>query len=137
MKCVPESLKGFILGAVITVLVLTQPAVAQILYGGVVGNVKDPSDAAIVGATVIITNKQTNQSREAVTNETGGFSFPTVTPGIYEIRVTKEGFRTATSEVNVTVNSVARADLGLQIGAVAESVQVRSEERRVGKEGRA
>ena len=101
-----------------------QPAAAQILYGQLVGNVKDPSDAAVAGATVVITNKQTNQSRETTTNELGSYTFPTVAAGVYEIRVTKEGFRTATSEVTVTINTVTRTDLALQLGAVAESVQV-------------
>ncbi|MBI3683590.1 MAG: carboxypeptidase regulatory-like domain-containing protein [Acidobacteria bacterium] len=103
---------------------MSQPAAAQILYGSLVGNVKDPSDAAIGGATVVATHKETNQARQTASNEVGSFSFPTMQAGVYEIRVTKDGFRTATSEVTVTINSVTRADLTLQLGAVAESVQV-------------
>ena len=38
---------------------------AQILYGSIVGNVKDQSDAAVGGATVVATHKETNQSRTA------------------------------------------------------------------------
>jgi hypothetical protein len=41
------------------------------------------------------------------------------------LKVTREGFRTATqSDVVVTINSVTRSDVTLQLGAVAESVQV-------------
>ncbi len=100
-------------------------AMAQILYGSVVGNVKDPSDAAVAGATVTITNRATNQIRHTVTNELGGYNFPTVQAGRYELKVTKEGFRAFTqSEVIVTINSVTRSDVTLQVGAVAETITV-------------
>jgi len=62
---------------------------AQVLYGSLVGNVRDPSDAPVPGAVVIITNTQTNQSRQTVTNEAGGYSFPTVASGQYNLKVTK------------------------------------------------
>ncbi len=100
------------------------PAHAQILYGSIVGNVKDPSEAAVAGATVTVTQRDTNQTRQTATNEVGGYSFPTLQPGPYELKVTREGFRTTVSEVTVTINSVARADVTLQLGAVAESVIV-------------
>src|SRR5258708_4726069 len=101
------------------------PAVAQVLYGSIVGNVKDSSGAAVPGATVTIVNKETSQSRSAVTNEEGGYSFPTVQSGTYDVKVTKEGFRPAEErDLTVTTNSFARAELTLQVGAVTESVLV-------------
>ena len=102
-------------------------AAAQILYGSVVGNVKDPSDAAIGNASVVLTNKETNQERQTNTNDSGGYSFPTLQAGTYELKVSREGFRTTTTEVTVTINSVTRADLTMQIGAVAESIRVTAE----------
>ncbi|HCC55946.1 MAG TPA: hypothetical protein DEQ47_01550, partial [Solibacterales bacterium] len=85
----------------------------------------DSSGAGAPGATVSIVNKETNQSRTAVTNDEGGYNFPTVQSGTYDVKVTKEGFRPA-AETNlaVTNNSVARADLTLEVGAVSESVVV-------------
>ena len=110
---------------VLAVLLCAPPAWSQILHGSIVGNIKDPSDAAVAGARVTITEKQTGQVREATTNESGSFSFPTLTPGVFELRVQKDGFRSATqSVVTVTINSVTRVDVGMQLGAVAESIQV-------------
>jgi hypothetical protein len=106
---------------------LHQPLAGQILYGSVVGNIKDPSDAAITNASVVLTNKETNQSRQMMTNETGGYSFPTLQAGTYELKVSREGFRTATTEVTVTINTVTRADLSLQLGTASESVHVNAE----------
>src|SRR5688572_4447324 len=112
------------LALLLAVLLYAPPAWSQILYGSIIDNVKDPSDAAVAGARLIITDKQTAQSREATTNESDGYTIPTMTPDTYEIHVQKDKFRTTTTEVTVSINSVTRADLTLQLGAVAESVEV-------------
>ncbi|MBI3695007.1 MAG: carboxypeptidase regulatory-like domain-containing protein [Acidobacteria bacterium] len=101
---------------------------AQILYGSLTGNVKDASEAAVSNATVTITSVETNQSRQTVTNEVGGYSFPTVQAGTYTLRVTKEGFSAfSESNVVVTINTVTRVDVALRVGAVTETVTVTGE----------
>src|SRR5437773_4344066 len=58
--------------------VVTSPVVqAQVLYGSLVGHVEDSSGASVPGATVTISNKATNQSRETITDEVGNYNFPT------------------------------------------------------------
>ena len=100
-------------------------AEAQVLYGSIVGNVTDKSDAAISGATVKITNKGTNQTREAITNADGSFNFPTVQAGIWEVTVSKQGFKSLTrTNIEVTLNSIARSDFQLEVGQVTETVSV-------------
>ena len=105
-----------------------EKAAAQTLYGELVGNVRDASQAVVAGATVTITNANTNQSRQTLTNEVGGYNFPTVEAGSYTLRVTKEGFST-TSENNVviSINTVTRVDVGLKVGAVSETISVSAE----------
>ncbi len=123
--------KGFFVRAILLLVccfgLSQKPASSQVLYGSILGTVKDSSGAAAPGATVSIINKETNQSRIAVTNDEGGYNFLTVQSGTYDVKVTKEGFRPA-AEINLTVatNSVARADLTLEVGAVTESVMVTS-----------
>jgi hypothetical protein len=98
---------------------------AQILYGSIVGSARDASGAAVPRAGVTLLNLQTGQSRATETNETGGYAFNTLQPGSYEITFTKEGFRAQReSGVTVTINTVTRVDVALQIGAVSESVTV-------------
>lgn len=100
-------------------------ASAQALYGSIVGNVTDSSNAAVPGATVRITHQETNQSRQSVTNEVGGYNFPTLPGGSYDVAVSKEGFQTFTRRhVVVSISSVVRVDATLQVGAVTESIQV-------------
>src|SRR5919201_573693 len=66
---------------------------AQVLYGSIVGHVKDPSGAAVPGATVTITHKETNQSREGITDEIGNYNFPTLQTGTYTIKVALPGYK--------------------------------------------
>jgi hypothetical protein len=106
-------------------LIVSQSGQAQVLYGSIVGNVKDKSDAVVAGATVKITHKETNQTRETTTRADGSFNFPTVQTGTYEVTVAKVGFKTYTrSGVEVTLNNITRSDISLEVGAVSEMVSV-------------
>jgi len=101
------------------------PAPAQLLYGTLVGNVKDASEAAIPGAAVKAIQKGTGLTREASTNEAGQYILPTLPGGTYDITVTKAGFTSYSSrDVAVPVNASTRLDATLQVGAVTESVKV-------------
>ncbi len=101
------------------------PVHAQVLYGSLVGNVKDATEAAVAGATVTIVNSRTNQIRQTVTNDVGGYNLPTIDPGTYTLRATKEGFSTFTrNDVVVSINSITRVDVTLRVGAVTETVTV-------------
>jgi carboxypeptidase family protein/TonB-dependent receptor-like protein len=106
--------------------ILSPPRVcAQALSGSIVGDISDTSHAAIPQASVTIRDLQTNETRTAVTNESGSFTFLALPPSNYEVKVTKDGFRTAVrSGVSVTVNTVSRADIQLELGAVSETVTV-------------
>ena len=66
---------------------------AQSLYGTLVGNVTDETGAAIPGAAVTVTQRETNISREVTTNQTGSFNVPNVLPGTCQISVTLNGFQ--------------------------------------------
>src|SRR5215472_13368189 len=86
-------------------------ASAQVLYGSIVGDVTDISKAAVPGATVRITNQETNQSRVATTNDGGVYSFPTIPGGTYDVTISKQGFQTFTERgVEVAADKVVRVD---------------------------
>ena len=48
------------------------------LQGTIDGNVTDPSQAAVAGATVTVTNQGTTLSRETTTNSLGEYTLPTL-----------------------------------------------------------
>ena len=67
------------------------PAIAQVLYGSITGTVKDTQGATVPGATVTIVNKETNLTRETVTNAEGAYSLINVLPGPYDVKVSLHG----------------------------------------------
>lgn len=58
----------------------------------IVGQVTHPSGAAIPGATVTVTNRETRLHRSLQTDEEGRFNFPQLKPGMYSVRVEMAGF---------------------------------------------
>jgi hypothetical protein len=64
----------------LAVVMIPQSSRAQVLYGSIVGDVKDANGAVIPNAQVTITNKETAQSRETRTDESGSYAFSTIQP---------------------------------------------------------
>jgi hypothetical protein len=58
----------------------------------ILGQVNDPTHAAVPGATVTITNQEIGLKRIAKTDDTGHFNFPQLKPGTYTVRVEAVGF---------------------------------------------
>ena len=130
MSSVSRRRSLFVALAVLTLCYLaTAPvASAQVLYGSIVGNVQDSSGAAIPGATVTITNRETGLERNAVTNDTGGYNFTNVLTGNYDVKVSLQSFKEFVEEgVPVSPNTVSRVDAQLQLGNLTETVTVQSE----------
>lgn len=130
MKIKRGSIRAFAAAvcAVAILLSLAQPALAQILYGSVVGTVTDPTGAAIPNARVKVTNEATGLTREALTNSLGLYRFPDLPAGDYDVEIAAPGFRPYTrTGVGVTINSVNRVDVQMQIGEVAENITVQAE----------
>ncbi|MBP6820026.1 MAG: TonB-dependent receptor [Acidobacteria bacterium] len=129
-QCFKKTMRQFFgigIPAGVLLLVSLIPTVgnAQVLYGSMVGNVVDNNGAAVSGATVRITNKATNQTRDVITNAEGAYNFSTVQTGFYEITVSKTGFKTFTrSNVEVTLNNITRSQIALEVGQVSETVSV-------------
>src|SRR5512138_3153937 len=119
-------------GALILILaaaLLTAPALkAQVLYGGMVGNVTDPQGAVLPGVTVAITNMGTGLKMETVSDDTGNYVFRNLLPGTYDVTFTLQGFTTLIQkEVVVQAGTPRRQDAKLAIGSPQENVTVSAE----------
>lgn len=100
------------------------PARAQ-TQGGISGLVTDSSAAPIAGADVTVTNTATGGTRKTTTNADGLYSFPSLPPGVYIVKVEQKGFKTADSpEIKVDVQQTVRFDVPLEVGTLEESVTV-------------
>jgi hypothetical protein len=114
----------------VALLALAAPSDAQVLYGSLVGNVTDTTQASVPGATVTLINTATNLARETTTRPDGSYTFVNVIPGSYRVRVVLTGFKEYVKEgVPVSTNAVARVDVTLEVGAMTEVVSVQSETR--------
>ena len=121
---------GFLLTAALALpltVMASIPAAAQTLYGNIVGTVRDAQGAVVPGAAVVIVSKDTNLTREAVTDAQGAYSFLNVLAGPYDVKVSMSGFSEAVrTNVPVTIGQISRVDVVLQVGALTESVTVSS-----------
>jgi len=107
---------------------VSSPAYSQTLYGSVVGTVLDQSGASIPDVSITVTNKGTNQSVETKTDEGGRFSVPNLLPGTYDLKATGTGFRPYNrTDIVITANTIARADMQLELGATTEQITVQAE----------
>ena len=128
-----ESIRRFVLRpltvyAAIVAGTLSAPSVhAQILYGSIVGTVTDAQGASVPGATVTITSKETNLTRDTVTDGQGNYSVTNVLPGSYDVKISLTGFRESVrTNVPVTIGQIARVDVALEVGTLTETVTVAS-----------
>src|SRR5947207_4250558 len=98
---------------------------AQAPTGQITGAVSDPSGAVIASATVTLTNPATEMRRETTTNIDGLFNIPALPPGVYNLQVDAKGFpKQARENLELQVGQVAKLDFSMQIGNVAETIQV-------------
>ncbi len=117
--------------AVLLLLVLfagplaTPFARGQAVSATLVGTITDATGAAVPGAKITVQEQATGISRDTVSNESGNYTFPDLTPGTYSVVVEARGFKKETRpSVDVVVNTTTRIDLDLQPGSTSETVTV-------------
>lgn len=104
------------------------PMFAQQGRGTILGTVTDASGAAVPAASVVITNTDTNSTFRTESNGEGFYTSPGIPIGHYELVVERSGFkRTMRTGIVLQVDQKAQVDAVLQVGAVAESVEVTGE----------
>lgn len=96
--------------------------------GRLFGFVFDPNGAVIMGASVSLTNAETNDVSYSNTSGTGEYRFEGVMPGTYHLKVTQTGF--ATSDVPnlvIRANDNNRIDQTLSIAQIEAEVTIEGE----------
>jgi hypothetical protein len=114
--------------ALVLVVFAAVPAFAQVDRGQIAGFVKDQTGGVIPGATVTATHIQTRLARTVVTDSTGYYVFPSLTPGAYEIAVELQGFKKfIQTGVALDAASSSTVDVTLETGTITEAVTVTAE----------
>ena len=92
------------------------------------GTVYDTSGGVVPDSNVVLHSKATNLNRTTTTNNSGIYVIPDIQPGDYDLRVTKQGFKSIVkSNITLVVNQTATFDITLAAGAVTESITVAAE----------
>src|SRR5689334_20076566 len=109
------------------VLLVTAPLLGQTDRATITGTVADPSGAAIANALVTATNVDTNVKLETRTSADGVYTIPYLVLGTYTVATEAPGFKRAvTTNIVLTGGAIARADMTVEVGAVAEQIEVKA-----------
>src|ERR1700736_1100570 len=101
---------------------------AQNPYGRITGRVVDFSGAVVPNAAVSVENTGTNLATALTSDTQGNYDARNLIPGQYQVTVEKSGFkRYHRGPIEVRVGDVLTIDIGLELGATSESVNVTSE----------
>jgi hypothetical protein len=104
-------------------------ASAQDFRASILGQVTDPSGAAIPAVTVRATRIDTNVSRTVETTSEGFYTVPGLDPGRYNVTFTKDGFQT-TNRTDIVLQVAEKLNLSvrLEVGSVTQEITVVGEQ---------
>jgi hypothetical protein len=115
--------------ALLSIFLISVPAVAQEVTGNILGHITDPSDSAVSGATVRVTNTQQGATlRTLKTDASGNYAATFLPVGVYSVTVEAAGFSKVTrTGIEITANQKYTSDFKLEVGQVTQEVTVQSE----------
>jgi hypothetical protein len=100
-------------------------ALAQVLYGTLVGTITDSDGKALAGASVIATDAATENHIRQITDSSGNYAFHNLAPGTYYLDITASGFAPRkVAGITINANLIGRTDEALSISGVTQSVEV-------------
>lgn len=100
-------------------------SVAAAQTASITGLVSDSSGAVIASASVTAKSESTGVEGRTKTNSEGYYSLLQLAPGAYSLTVEMTGFKTVVEKnLVLTVGQAARVNYSLEVGSVADSVEV-------------
>jgi Carboxypeptidase regulatory-like domain/TonB dependent receptor-like, beta-barrel len=115
-------------GMILLVTVLALPAAflsAQTPTGKMFGTITDDQGAALPGVAVEATSPKLVGKGTALSDENGAYRIFALTPGIYKVTFTLQGFKTVTREgIIVELEQTVKLNVSMQLGAIEEEVTV-------------
>jgi hypothetical protein len=117
--------RSILLGTILCLLLMVGFCRAQSTNATITGNITDQSGSIIPDATVEITAVGTGVVNTVKTNDAGIYRVGGLVPGVYRIRIVKEGFKAVVKEeITLHVQDQVSLNFALEIGSVTESVTV-------------
>src|SRR6266481_1861372 len=117
-------MRRYILAALLCLFFLTS-TFSQTSNATLGGTVSDASGALTPGVTITATNTGTGIVTTVLSNEAGAYQFASLQTGTYNVTAELPGFQPQTrSAVALGVSQQVRINFTLQVGAVAQAVEV-------------
>ncbi len=114
------------------ILVLSIPVAAQSVRGSLRGLAQDQSGAVVPGASVTIRNVATGDEFSAVADGQGGYAFPSIALGVYNLAAQAPGFkRVSVQGIVIEVGKPAIVNVLLEVGGSSEQIIVTGETQQV------
>jgi hypothetical protein len=114
--------------AVFSLLLTTTSAWAQQGAAEIRGRVTDQQTASLPGVTVVVTNQDTGNYREAISTGDGTFFMAALPPGKYQVAAQLQGFkRFVRRDIVLAVGNQMTVDVQLELGTLEETVTVAGE----------
>ena len=105
-------------------ILLSLGASAASPTGSISGLIKDPGGAPFPGVTLTLVSDATAIRRTATTDRNGGFQFLQLEPGTWTLTAEATGCKRTTIPVIVQINQATPVQFAMQLGKVAEVVEV-------------
>jgi hypothetical protein len=105
-------------------LVFATSAWAQSNYAVLSGNITDPQQRPVAGASVQLKAQATGATRQFVTNNQGLFDAPGLLPGDYELRSEAKGFAPTVRTLRLEVGQQLAIAIVLNLAAISQTVEV-------------
>ncbi|HEV8132047.1 MAG TPA: carboxypeptidase-like regulatory domain-containing protein, partial [Acidobacteriota bacterium] len=109
-------------------LMLCAGVAGQDPRGTISGRVTDPTGSVIPGVEIRVTNRDTNVSATALSNDTGSFTVPFLLSGTYRVSAELPGLKKYVRDgIQVRVTETIELNIQMEVGEVTESVTVTME----------
>ncbi len=109
----------------ISALLAAVTAYSQIGTSTMTGRVTDTTGAVVPNVAITVVQTGTNFTFNAVTNDEGLYRVQSLQPGLYRVSFEAQGFKKAVRDnVELRTGDTLAVDMALQVGNVAESIEV-------------
>ena len=118
----------FLCPAILLLFPSSQNSIAQTTTsGGLIGVVRDPSQAAVPDAKVEIRENTKGTTQATKTDGDGVYRFFFVAPGNYTLNVSHPGFREEVQKINILLGPAGTRDITLKLAGTSTTVRVTDE----------
>src|SRR5262245_44498130 len=111
--------------AALFVLLCGEITWAQVTTGTISGVLRDSTGGVLPGGKVMLLNKETGISRTVETDETGRYTAPSLSVGMYSVTASLSGFQPEVRRgIVLTVGLEAIVNFTLSVGSTAQALEV-------------